>query len=251
MKTAFFHQTHFLPWPGYIARCLDSDLVIFLNDVKFNKGYYHNRCKIINRHGTDTWLTMPVNNKTINGCLASVQIAERPLLKKWFRRFRLAYQSSQEFKEIWEYLELSFLEHYPSLDKFNRQMIRWIIAKVCENLGRNVPQYQESDRYTVASTDKTQRLLTISNMFDIDRILMGSDSFCVHDIKQLASSNITSVRHVHCSDPLSGNYSDTVAPLSGVTLLHYVLTEGWESSSLQLINDWGVAPITPSSISSI
>jgi len=238
LKTALFHQAHFLPWPGYIARCLDTNMVIFLNDVKFNKGYYHNRCKIINCHGVPTWLTIPINRRTMNGSLKLVRIADKPLFKKWFRAFRLAYQDKEDFNEIWECLQFYFFKCYPELDRFNQQMLIWVICKICKILGQKKPQFKESSTYTSSTTEKTQRLLYLCKIFKIREILMGADSYRVHDVDKLTKFGIKSVRHVHCSDILNREKGNVSLPISGVTFLHYALTDGWEKASRQLTNDW-------------
>lgn len=239
---ALFHQAHFLPWPGYIARCVDSDIVVFLDEVKFKKGYYHNRTKIMRKDGI-LWLTIPINHKTINHKMYEVKIAEIPLFKKWFRQLKITYGKSKEFDEIWEQLQLAFNAHYPFLDNFNQSMIKWLLSKVCFKLERKVPKFYKSSLFISQPVDKTERLLIISNALNIHSILMGADSYNIHDIDKLTVNNIICKRHVHCTDKLSTLKKNSTKPISGLTFLHYVLIHGWEESIHQFRTDWEI--VTP------
>lgn len=245
MSTALFHQAHFLPWPGYLARCVQSDIVVFLNDVKFKKGYYHNRTKIYVNHFSETaWLTIPLNSQTTNKELESVEISVFPLFKKWFRQFRLSYQKSPNFEEIWIFLENSFNAKYPYIDRFNQELIKWTVTQICENLKLPVPIFQESSSFNTVGLDKTERLLLISKKLEIKKILMGKDSYNVHDINLLSENNIECLRHVHCSDTmLSECKSNLPSPISGLTFLHNVLIYGWEYASNQLIQEWEIIQV--------
>jgi len=57
---AVIHQAYFLPWLGYFSKLAFADTFIVLDDVQFRKRFYHDRTKIIDMHGNETWVGLPV-----------------------------------------------------------------------------------------------------------------------------------------------------------------------------------------------
>ena len=56
------HQPNYLPWLGYFNKMHQADVFIFLDNVKFSKGSYTNRVRILSSKGP-RWLTVPVKVK--------------------------------------------------------------------------------------------------------------------------------------------------------------------------------------------
>lgn len=54
------HQPNYLPYPGLFARIAQSDVFVFLDDVQYSKGDWHNRNRLRTATGW-TWLTIPVH----------------------------------------------------------------------------------------------------------------------------------------------------------------------------------------------
>ena len=67
------NQPAYLPWPGYFARILKSDLHVVLDHVQFEKNSLVNRNKIRTSNGW-TWLTVPVKTKNKFGNLPIYQL---------------------------------------------------------------------------------------------------------------------------------------------------------------------------------
>ena len=237
MNVALFHQAHLLPWPGYVARCLDCNMVVFLSDVNFNKGYYHNRTKFIDVTGQLQWLTIPVWKKTASWKLKDVAIVNPPLFKKWFRKFKLSYEKEKNFNEVWNFIEETFQNCYPSLNSFNQEIIKQLVVRFCEMGNIPVPVFFDSSLFEYEFVDKTERLLVISKKLKIGKILMGKDSLQVHDLKKLDDSGIVCLRHIHCSQDVK-NPSTISIPISGLTILHYIIKDGWNLTAKKLIDNW-------------
>ena len=54
------HQPYFLPWLGYFSKLAFADAFIVLDDVQFRKRHFFDRTRIINMHGVEQWLGLPV-----------------------------------------------------------------------------------------------------------------------------------------------------------------------------------------------
>src|SRR5437868_3745246 len=109
------HQPHFLPWPGYIARCLAADTIVFQDNVKFNKNHFQHRTKYISRTGVENWLTLPIAHSTWSKPISKVEIADSFSLTRWQRRFREAYQKDPDFRPIWADVISLIRQNVPSL----------------------------------------------------------------------------------------------------------------------------------------
>ena len=55
-------QPCYLPWMGLYNKLINCDVMVFLDDVQFEKGSYTNRTKIKTRKG-EKWLTIPLKTK--------------------------------------------------------------------------------------------------------------------------------------------------------------------------------------------
>jgi hypothetical protein len=228
-----FHQPHFLPWPGYMARLMACDIVILLDDVKYNKDYYHNRTIFVTDYDKNEWLTVPINCQTRNLIINSVQISHPPLFKKWFRKFRLSYENSDNFDEFWSFFESSFNNNYPSLANLNIDLINWIMDKISTTININKPTILRSSSFEIENIERTQRILKISKALGINKILMGEDSLIVHDIDKLDINKIECVLHGFIG-------IKELKPTNGLSFIHYPLSIDWNVASYDLKKNWGI-----------
>jgi hypothetical protein len=53
------HQPAYIPWLGYLARFLEADIFVYLDDAQFEDGGWQNRNYILSREGPIR-LTVPV-----------------------------------------------------------------------------------------------------------------------------------------------------------------------------------------------
>ncbi|MEK7124164.1 MAG: WbqC family protein, partial [Patescibacteria group bacterium] len=59
------HQPEYLPWASFFDRVQKSDVLIFLDDVGYQKNGFINRNKIKTKNGA-TYLTVPVLGRSPN-----------------------------------------------------------------------------------------------------------------------------------------------------------------------------------------
>ena len=55
-------QPTFLPWIGYFDLISDADVVVFLDDVQFEKRSWQQRNSIVTKNGLE-WISIPIKVK--------------------------------------------------------------------------------------------------------------------------------------------------------------------------------------------
>jgi|CXWL01.1.fsa_nt_gi hypothetical protein len=68
------HQPEFMPWAGFFNKIVQTDCLIVLDNVKFQKNYFDNRCRI-KQNGEAKWLTIPVLGRDSTQLISDVQLA--------------------------------------------------------------------------------------------------------------------------------------------------------------------------------
>lgn len=58
------HQPNYIPWCGYFAKMMESDIFVFLDDVQLPRGRsWVSRTKIASGPSGDRWLTVPIRKR--------------------------------------------------------------------------------------------------------------------------------------------------------------------------------------------
>lgn len=223
------HQPHFIPWPGYFARCLASSAVVFLDNVRFKKDYFHNRTKIVRRDGSVRWLTIPVDHTTRQLSINKVMISSAFKNRVINNILRDSYCSSPDFKDILAKIEQSLDSCRGSLASLNINLLRYIINNLTSDRCPPPEMYLASE--FEHENDRTKRLITISQNLHCDGILMGEDSFRCHNIQALLDHGIV---------PYALNFDHDKGPIppDSVTILHEVFKDSWDVVYNRLKNNW-------------
>lgn len=235
-RVGMIHQPHFLPWPGYLARCLAADIVVLLDTVRFNKGYFHNRTKYVALDGREVWLTLPVTSASKTGPICAVQVSSDFAVKRWQRRFCEAYRWAPGFADIWPPLSEEISQRAPSLLQINVFCLQYLIGVVCNILGCRRPRIVLASSLDL-SDDRTGRLVDIIAQTGITHLLMGADAMRAHDLPRLEEAGVLLLRHMHRS-AAPNPPSDCEPPAPGITTLHYLFTEQIEQMSKTWMVDW-------------
>jgi len=148
------HQPNFLPWPGYFAKMLAADLLIFLDDVQFSKGSYTNR---VGACGT-RWLTVPVGSGSHNRPICDVEIVKPEESLPRVQNFIREYFVGPHQEELLDIVRRPLESRNGSLLKLNRGLI-WEVGAALRT--PRPPEVQASDlrRYPWAKTDGLLQLL--------------------------------------------------------------------------------------------
>lgn len=238
MKIGMIHQPHFLPWPGYIARCRAADIVILLDDVPFKKNYFQNRTKYINREGQSFWLTLPIDHGTWRQPISKVKISNKLKLDNMLSTLNQMYPASEELRQIQAVLEFNLCKSNPSLCDTNVMLLKKVLDILSSNnrAKPTVHMSSETRRYD----NRSERLLALSKNYKIDHLLMGEDSIKAHDIKLLQNNGIKILLH--------GCTGNTKRYPSGVSIIDLLFRYGTDQTITWLDTDWGVIKTYQSSV---
>jgi hypothetical protein len=235
VRVGIIHQPHFLPWPGYVARCLAADTVVLLDDVKFNKNHFQHRTKYVSRAGTEEWLTLPIAHASWSKLISMVEIADSFRVTAWQRRFRESYQGYSEFRSIWTKLDEIIRQNLPSLSAVTVATLIYLLEAITSGSSVSMPHFVLGSSIQ-APRERTQRLVEICANQGISHLIMGRDAQSCHDCGLLRASGLVLVQHVY-RGPTSR------APRPGVTVLHDVFHCGRTEVSERLTRDWSLEPI--------
>lgn len=235
MRIGMIHQPHFLPWPGYIARCLAVDVFVVLDNVKFKKNHFHQRTKYISVDGRERWLSFPVAHSSRSKLISEVVIASTFGLTRWQRSFREAYRDSADFELIWPQILEIIQSNRPSLYSVTYATLVYLLETMAAASGGKVPAITLASSIDTSS-DRTMRLVDLCADQEISHLVMGRDALASHDGERLRNSGLALVRQVY-------HGPTERAPRAGVTVLDDVFRSGRVQSARRLCSDWGLEPV--------
>lgn len=123
------HQPNFLPWLGYFHKIATADSFIFYDDVKFSKGSFTNRTRIL-VGGKKYWLTVPIHFKS-SSKISEVELAATDWRSKHLRIIQSEYSRAPYFRQVFPVLEEIYATKEVTLSGFNIVAVK----NVCEYLG--------------------------------------------------------------------------------------------------------------------
>jgi WbqC-like protein family len=118
-RIGMIHQPHFLPWPGYVARCLAADVFVVLDNVQYKRNHFQQRTKYLDQSGQPRWLSLPIASPSIADPISSVRIRLPFYVKPWQRGIVHAYSSFPLFGPIWGRIAACIESELPSLLKID------------------------------------------------------------------------------------------------------------------------------------
>ena len=189
------HQPHFLPWPPYLAKIALCEHFVVQDDVKYRKGYYHNRTKLIDHEGIPRWVTIPVHSNS-HTLLKNTIIAHknRNLLFR-VRNQLISYscvakESDQEIGQIIEiFKDAIYSESAVTLSELNVKLIICLL----KILDINIPQIHYSSNFNYRScTNRTEKIMSCFKELDANKFITGwGKSTCndIHDVNILNDEN--------------------------------------------------------------
>ena len=189
-------QPTFLPWIGYFDLLDDADVVVFLNDVQFEKRSWQQRNRIVTKNGLE-WITIPVKVKgKRNQLIKDVRINEEEVnFNKIKKKITQNYSHSKYFANYEKDFFDIFKEklHQPKLIELNLSLILWAmkILKIEKKI------YLSSD---FSSKNKsTQKIIDICKTLNSKDYLsaMGSKNYLEKDIQILKNNDLNIYFHAY------------------------------------------------------
>jgi len=230
VRIGMVHQPHFLPWPGYLARCLAVDVFIALDNVKFNRNHYQQRTKFIDRNAKLRWLSLPIDGATRSGLISDVKIAFDFAIRKWQRPVVESYRDAPSFDQTWRGVTEVISAYHPNFCDVSLELIKWVLCNMCDSLSRPKAEVVRASKIEV-SNDRTGRLVDICRDQEITHLVMGDYALGSHDIDLLIDSGISLVSQKYVGPEQS-------YPAPGVMGLHYIFRNGSERTAMDLASHW-------------
>lgn len=118
------HQSHYLPWLGYINKIYQADAFCLVDSVQYKKKDVHNRNKIKTPNG-ETWLTVPVLTKgAFEQNLNEVRINNNiPWRRKHWKSICLAYEKAPFFSQYADFFQDTYEREWEYLVDINEHII--------------------------------------------------------------------------------------------------------------------------------
>src|SRR5260370_5570058 len=185
MTVVAIHQPNYLPWLGFFAKALDSDVLVLYDTIQFEKGGFTNRVRIKGSAGVQ-WLTQPVATAGASSQEISHVAFARP---DWSRKHLNALQASYARAAYFQpyFGQLAELLGAPgcNLSVCNERLTRW----ACQILHLGVVLVRASDLATEGN-DPTQRLIALVRALGGDTYLSASGGVCSHDPPNVARGGL-------------------------------------------------------------
>lgn len=165
------HQPNFYPWLGFFDKWVQSDVLVFLDDVQFPRtgGVWTNRTGILYQ-GERTWLTASID-RAFHGTreIREIELARDPVWReKAMRKFEHAYAGAPKREEARTLLAADLLGAQSLLIDLNLDSLR----RIGTTLGLDEGKIVLSSSLGVKATS-TERLVAIVEKVGGDVYLCG------------------------------------------------------------------------------
>tara|TARA_B100000029_G_scaffold266572_1_gene262481 strand:- start:2264 stop:2947 length:684 start_codon:yes stop_codon:yes gene_type:complete len=216
MTCVSISQPTLFPWIGYFNIIKNSDVFIFLDNVKFEKRSWQmrNRLKSIQAEREEpVWINIPTTIKNSNIILNDVKIDNS---QNWKRRhlqsFRVNY--GKNFQNL-EFLVNMYEQEWEKLVDFNINFI----TNCCEFLGIHTKLFRASEQDVVGS--KSGLLLNICKKFNATEYLstIGAKDYLENDKDLFLKENIEIKYHEYLQPKYKQNGKKFLEKLSILDLL--------------------------------
>jgi hypothetical protein len=167
--TAAIHQPNFLPWGGFFYKWLQSDILVFLDDVQFVRRGYSSRIKIKGPEG-ERRITVPVIKKgRYYQRIDEVEIEKDPAWKKKISGNLCAcYGKAPFFKDYFPGFEAIIEKAHTHLVDMNIELLEWLSRQ----LGIDTKTVRASHLPGITG-QSTQRLVSICRAVGATKYLSG------------------------------------------------------------------------------
>jgi WbqC-like protein family len=218
VTTVAIHQPNYLPWLGFFAKTLRSDVLVILDNVQYERRGYTNRVKIKMSQGAH-WLTQPVITKgRYYQQVRDVEFACEDWPTKHLRALQLSYGHAPYFGEYFGAIEDLLREPGSRTSECNERLIRWVL----DVLGVRTVVVRASD-LVQETTDATRRLIDLVQAMQGDTYLSGAGGFTYQDLQAFEQAGI----RVERSSPEFAEYPQLWGPfVRGLSVLDLLFNCG-------------------------
>lgn len=185
------HQPEHMPWSGYFHKMAQADVYVFLDNVQFKTNNWQNRNRIIDRHGKEQWLTVPVKLKGhMQTIIRRIEINN---LSDWRRtywgRIKDSYCKHPYFTLYSEKLQEILNRNHTYLYEINRDLIDFFRAELA--ISNKLVWASDLD----VSGQSTELLLAIVKAVQGTVYLSGPDGAHYMDLERFKQENVPVIFH--------------------------------------------------------
>ncbi len=164
------HQPAYLPWLGYFAKIMASDVYVFMDNVQFENRSFINRNKIKLSNGKSSWLTVPVKGKGHrDGTMLTLALdATSNWKKQHLDAIFYNYKKAPFFDSLYSKLETLYAkDHELLIDMCMDHYTFW-----ADQLGISTKVVRLS--HLNVNSDKTQLIVDSCKVLEASKYISGS-----------------------------------------------------------------------------
>lgn len=222
-NTVTIHQPVFFPYMGTIAKIIECDYFIFLDDVQFDDGGFQNRNRILTKDGI-RWITVPLKSPRYMRDLREIEISYN---KNWqialLQMLQCTYGKCTYFTGVYNLVEEILSNNYKYLVDLN---IDSTIA-ILDYLKVKKKVYKSSD-FINKPPDKTDRIIYLVKAVEGNCFISGDKAKDYLEIEKFGDIKVC-FQNYKCKE-YQQKWSDKFVPL--MSIIDYVMYMGSDKSGL-------------------
>ncbi|MEV4116778.1 WbqC family protein [Nonomuraea sp. NPDC049695] len=177
------HQPAYLPWPGYLARLLDVDQLVLLDDVQFTKGGWQNRNYVRGPHGGAQLLTVPVQHR-FGQMINVVAIADQRWRARHWRALTQSYGHAPHWPEWQPRLQAIYQRAWHRLADLNEALLQLLLD------GFDIPVTLVRSSSLPHTGSRTARLISLCRLTGRTTLRIGTGALSYLDAAALKTAGI-------------------------------------------------------------
>jgi hypothetical protein len=185
LTTVAIHQPNYLPWVGFFAKALSSDVFVILDNVQYERRGYTNRVRIKMTQGAH-WLTQPVITRgRYYQEVREVEFACDDWPKKHLRALQQSYGHAPHFGAYFGPLAELLGEPGSSALECNERLIRWIFGVLAMPT-----RVERASDLVQDEPDANRRLIRLVQAAQGNTYFSGAGGFAYQDLHAFAQAGI-------------------------------------------------------------
>lgn len=178
------HQSHYLPWQGYLGKVLAADVFVVLDTVQFVKNEWMNRNRVRTAEGW-TWLTVPVHYRFPQTILDTKISREHPWGKKHLKTLGQLYSKAPYFEQYCGFFEDLYARCWERLADLNMEAFRFLLDTMAIRT-----EIHRASEINISNEDATGRLVDICKELGAETYLAGQLGRNYMDVEQFERAGI-------------------------------------------------------------
>ena len=219
------HQPAYLPWLGYFHKLLICDNFIYMDTVKYSRGWINKN--VINGKNNTTTLSVPIFSSDKNEEIKKVRIkdSEGNIIKEnHLRSIYLNYKNSKYFEEIYYEIENIYKKNYIFLSDLCYDILIYFLDYL--NINTKITKMSN----VKFEGKKNELLLSHAKKTESNILFLGSKAKVYIDEKFFREKNIM----IYFQDYVCNNYHQLSTNfVKNCSVLDLVMNEG--KNSIEII----------------